>query len=147
MAEETLNSAQNQARENLIGARLESVKRLDFDWGLRFGDGSSLMFQSLWRLVSDAVIEVTSEDDGQLFGLKNPVNAAEQLKLKIGEARITDVHIDDATSDLTFHFGQKLRLEIISTSAGYEAWSLHAKEIHIIGRNGDRAIFSTPKLP
>jgi hypothetical protein len=103
------------------------------------------MFQSLWRLVSDAAIEVTSEDDGQLFGLKTPIVAAEQLKSKIGEKSVSDVRIDSATSDLTFHFGQSLRLEVISTSSGYEAWSLHAKEVHIIGRNGDTVTFSSPK--
>ena len=140
-----MDSAQNHARKNLIGAQLESVERLDNDWDLRFGDGSTLMFQSLWRLVSEAAIEVTSEDDGQQFGLKTPVNAAEQLKAKIGEKRISDVRIDDATSDLTFHFGQSLRLEVISTSSGYEAWSLHAKEVQIIGRNGDTVVFSSPK--
>lgn len=105
------------------------------------------MSQSFWRLVSDASIEVTSEDDGQLFGLKTPVNAAEQLKAKIGEKRISDVRIDEATSDLTFHFGQGLRLEVISTSSGYEAWSLHAEDVQIIGRNGDTVVFSSPKGP
>lgn len=140
-----MDSAQNHLRKNLIGARLESVERLDHDWDLRFEAGSSLMFQSLWRLVSEAAIEVTSEDDGQQFGLKIPVKAAEQLKAKIGEKRITDVRIDNATSDLTFHFGQSLRLEVISTSGGYEAWSFHAKEIQIIGRNGDTVVFSSPK--
>ncbi len=103
------------------------------------------MFQSLWRLVSEAHIEVTSEDDGQQFGLKTPVNAAELLRATIGEKRITDVRIDDATSDLTFYFGQSLRFEVISSSAGYEAWSLHVKEVQIIGRNGDRVVFSSPK--
>ena len=136
-----MDSAQNHARKNLIGTRLESVERLDCDWSLRFEAGSSLMFQSLWRLVSDAAIEVTSEDDGQQFGLKTPVNAAELLKVKVGEQRISDVRIDDATSDLIFHFGQNLRLEVISTSSGYEAWSLHVKEAQIIGRNGDRVLF------
>jgi hypothetical protein len=103
------------------------------------------MFQSLWRLVSEAHIEVTSEDDGQQFGLKTPINAAQLLKATIGEKRISDVRIDDATSDLTFCFGQGLRLEVISSSAGYEAWSLHVKEVQIIGRNGDRVVFSSPK--
>jgi hypothetical protein len=58
--EETLDSAENHARKNLIGARLESVQRLDHDWDFRFEDGS-LMFQSLWRLVAEAAIEVTSD--------------------------------------------------------------------------------------
>jgi hypothetical protein len=140
----TVDSAQDHARKNLIGTRLESVERLDYDWSLRFGAGRSLMFQSFWRLVSDAAIEVTSEDDGQQFGLKAPVNAAELLKTKVGEQRISDVRIDEATSDLTFHFGQSLRLEVMSTSSGYEAWSLHFKEVQIIGRNGDRVFFDSP---
>ena len=142
--EATLDSTHNHVKK-LIGARLESFKRLDYDWDMRFEGGSSLMFQSLWRLVSEASIEVTSEDDGQQFGLPAPVNAAEKLKAKIGGERISDVCVDDATSDLTFHFGSSLRLEVISTSSGYEAWSLHVKEVQIIGRNGDRVISSPPK--
>jgi hypothetical protein len=142
--EGTLDSAQKHARKTLIGARLESVQRLDHDWDFRFEAGS-LMVQSLWRLVSKAHMEATSEDDGQQFGLKTPVNAAELLKATIGEKRISDVRIDDATSDLTFYFGQSLRFEVISSSAGYEAWSLHMKEVQIIGRNGDRVVFSSPK--
>jgi hypothetical protein len=103
------------------------------------------MFQSLWRLVSEAAIQVTSEDDGQQFGLKTPINAAEELMAKVGENSVSDVSIDDATSDITFHFGQSLRLEVISTSSGYEAWSLHVKDAAIIGRNGDRVVFPPPQ--
>jgi hypothetical protein len=121
----------------MIGERLESIKRLDHDWDLRFDGGSSLMFQSVWRLVSDAAIEVTSEDEGQQFGLKTPIDAVAQLKAKIGDKCVSDVRIDGVTSDLTLYFGQDLRFEVVSTSSGYEAWSLHAKEVQIIGRNGD----------
>jgi hypothetical protein len=74
-AEWAVDSAGNHAK-SMIGERLESVKRLDYDWDLRFDAGSALMFQSVWRLVSDAAIEVTSEDDGQKFGLKTPIDAA-----------------------------------------------------------------------
>lgn len=139
-----MDSTENLAKK-MIGERLKSVQKLDYDWDFRFDGGSSLMFQSVWRLVSDVAIEVTSEDDGQKFGLKSPVNAAELLKAKIGEQCISDVRIDDATSDITFHFGNILRLEVISTSSGYEAWSLHVQEVQIIGRNGDRVSFSSPK--
>ena len=143
-AERAVDSAGNHAKR-MIGERLESVKRLDYGWDLRFDAGSSLMFQSVWRLVSDAAIEVTSEDDGQQFGLKTPIDAAAKLKAKIGDKRVSDVRIDGVTSDLTLHFGQHLRLEVVSTSSGYEAWSLHAKEVQIIGRNGDTVVFSPPK--
>jgi hypothetical protein len=142
--ENKLDSAEIQAKKGLIGAQLESADRLNLDWDFRFGAGSSLMFQSLWRLVSDTGIEVTSEDDGQQFGLKTPVSATDELRHKVGQSLITDVQIDGATSDLTIHFGQGLRLEVISTSSGYEAWSLHAKHVHIIGRNGDTVIFPPP---
>ena len=78
-AERAVDSAGNHAKK-MIGERLKSVKKLDYDWDFRFDAGSSLMFQSVWRLVSDAAIEVTSEDDGQQFGLKTPIDAAAQLK-------------------------------------------------------------------
>ena len=94
----------------MIGERLESVKRLDYDWDFRFDAGSVLMLQSVWRLISDTAIEVTSEDDGQKFGLKTPIDAAAQLRETIGDTPISDVRIDGVTSDLTIHFGQHLRL-------------------------------------
>jgi hypothetical protein len=143
-AETAVDSAGNHAKR-MIGERLESVKRLDYVWDLRFVAGSSLMFQSVWRLVSDAGIEVTSEDDGQRFGLKIPVDAATELKARIGDECVSDVRIDGVTSDLTLYFGQHLRLEVVSTSSGHEAWSLHAREVQIIGRNGDSVVFSSPK--
>ena len=139
-----MDSAEDHAK-TMIGERLESVKRLDYDWDLRFDAGSSLMFQSVWRLVSDAAIELTSEDDGQTFGLKDPIDAASQLKSKVGDKCVSDVRIDGVTSDLTLFFGQHLRLEVVSTSSGYEAWSLHTKRVQIIGRNGDTVVFSSPK--
>jgi hypothetical protein len=143
-AEKAVNSAENLAKR-MIGERLRSVQRLDYDWDLRFDAGSSHMFQSVWRLVSDAAIDVTSEDDGQQFGLKTPVDAALKLMTKISDESLSDVRIDAVTSDLTLYFGTSRRLEVVSTSSGYEAWSLHAKDVQIIGRNGDTVTFSSPK--
>jgi hypothetical protein len=99
----------------------------------------------VWRLISDTAIEVTSEDDGQKSGLKTPVDAAARLRETIGDKPISDVRIDGVTSDLTIHFGQHLRLEVVSTSSGYEAWTVHAKEVQIIGRNGDSVVFPPRK--
>jgi hypothetical protein len=129
----------------MIGERLKSAKRLDYNWDFRFDAGSSLMLESLWRLVSDVAIEVTSEDDNQQFGLKTPIDAAALLRAKIGDKRVSDVRIDGVTSDLTLYFGEDLRLEVVSTSSGYEAWSLHVNKVQIIGRNGDTVVFSPPK--
>lgn len=124
-----------------------SVKHSDFDWWeFHFAAGSSLSFQSFWRLVSDQGIEITSADDGHQFGLKTPLNAVEILKTKIGETLITDVRFEDATSDLIFYFGPTLRIEVITTSSGYEAWILHTKETHIIGRNGEIVVFPPPNV-
>jgi hypothetical protein len=143
-AERAVDSAGNHARK-MIGERLKSAQKLDNDWDFRFDAGSCVMFQSLWGLVSDTAIEVTSEDDGQKFGLKTHIDAAAQLREPIGDKPVSDVRTDRVTSDLTIHFGQHLRLEVVSTSSGYEAWSLHAKEVQIIGRNGDTVVFPPPK--
>jgi hypothetical protein len=142
-AERVLDSAGNPAKK-MIGERLKFAQKLDYDWDFRFDAGSCVMFQSVWRLVSDTAIQVTSEDDGQKFGLSTPIDAAAHLREMIGDKPISDVRIDSVTSDLTIHFGQHLRLEVVSTSSVYEAWSLHAKDVHIIGRNGDTVVFPPP---
>jgi Family of unknown function (DUF6188) len=68
-------------------------------------------------------IHVTSEDHGQLFGLTEPVDSA----VKAAEVVSTGVvQLAGATDsgDLVLHFDNGSRLEIFSTSSGYESWSV-----------------------
>jgi Family of unknown function (DUF6188) len=139
---EQLLLSDKTVRKCLLNAALVAAERLDFSWAFRFGNGSSLTLESLWRLVSKEAIVLTSEDNGQKFGLDHIIDAASDLKTNLAGQRVVDVVVDSATSDLTLYFSNGLRLELLSTSCGFEAWNLSAGDIAIIGRNGNRILFS-----
>lgn len=84
--------------------------------------------ERLWRLVHDGRIAVTGEDHGQQFGLPAPVDAIARVTSLLADAAIERVEIRHGTADLIVHFDLPFRLEIISTSFGYESWQIAASD-------------------
>jgi hypothetical protein len=128
-------------RKQLQGSQRVEIEKRDYDWLFKFDTGCSIAIESLWRLVSDRSIEVTSQDHGHQFGLPAPVDAGVLAKEKIGQDTVEKIDLNFATSDLTFTFSNGKVLQFISTSSGYEAWNFFASGMQVIGRNGDRIIF------
>jgi hypothetical protein len=62
----------------LVGRRLSGLIRREYDWSFSFNDSTSISVESVWRLQGRQGVVVTSTDDGQLFGLKFPVSAADR---------------------------------------------------------------------
>ena len=65
----------------------------------------------------------TSLDDGQQFGRPAPVDAIAELSDALASEQLSQITLQDGTSDLILHFG-KLSFEAINSSSGYEAWQL-----------------------
>jgi len=105
----------------LIGLQLSSVEKRDHSWIFSFEADTTVRTESLWRLMSEARIVVTSEDDGHRFGLPEPVEAAA---------------ISASTGDLTIEFSGRVQLELLQTSCGYESWSLSAQGSETICTGG-----------
>ena len=93
-------------------------------WVFTFGSDALITVECLWRIVQLPRVVLTSEDHRQKFGLPAPVDAvAESTQLLLGKS-VTAVSLREATADLVINFGSDLRLEIISTSSGYENWHM-----------------------
>ncbi len=129
-------------RKHLQGAHLERIEKREYDWLFQFNTGCSISVESLWRLVSDDAIVVTSEDHAQKFGLPAPLDAGLVAAEKLGQESVARIQISAATSDLSLDFGRGRVLQFINTSSGYESWNFVSVEMQVIGRNGDRIIFS-----
>ena len=104
--------------------RLQSVGRREHDWLFAFDGQAALVVECLWRLVEAGRIRVTSEDDGQRFGLPAPVVAAEEVGRCLVGASVASVTLRDGTLDLELRFDTGHVLEVLPTSAGYEAWQV-----------------------
>jgi hypothetical protein len=122
----------------LKGDRLSAVRFLSEGvlWELSFASGALLNVQCLWRLFVDGSIKCTSEDHGQLFGLKKPFDCVEALAALVG-VPILNSAVRNGTTDITITFSSGALLEILQTSGGYESWSaVHPKLGSVFGGSG-----------
>ena len=108
----------------LVGRRFQSLSRLEYGWVAVFDRDVKIVIECLWRLVQSDRIQVTSEDDGQQFGLPAPLDAAAEVNARIAEAVIEAVEVRQGLLDLTLHFSTGHSLQIVPDSSGYEAWNV-----------------------
>ena len=66
----------------------------------------------------------SDDDDGQQFGLSEPVNAAAEVNVRLAGAAVEEVDLRQGLLDLVLRFSSGHLLEIIPTSSGYEAWNV-----------------------
>jgi hypothetical protein len=126
----------------LIGKRLVAALKRDHTWFFGFTGAGRILTESPWRFVKVDHIYVTSEDDGELFGLKEPVNAASRVLDATREAKVTDCRVADRTADLQLDFEGNCRLEFLTMSSGYESWRTeNVSESVFCTGGGNLAIF------
>ena len=108
--------------ETILIGRSCVVGHREHDWTFDFSGSLGLAVSAPWRIIFNGRIAFASEDDGQLFGLKSPVNGeAKAGKLLEGRA-VTAASLDKETADLTLHFGAATRIDVFNNSMGYEGW-------------------------
>jgi len=120
----------------LLDRRLEQVVKDDFSWALTFSGGLNLRVECLWRLVVSGRVVVTSEDHGQQFGLPAPVDCVGELQRRVEGVSVTSAKVRARTVDISLDFGDIATLEVIATSAGYEAWVLSGQDVLMVGQPG-----------
>jgi hypothetical protein len=78
-------------------------------------------------------VQASSEDHGQRFGLPEAVDSAARALEILAKSPVTQATLGRDTGDVVLEFGNDSRLEILTTSSGYEGWS-------IFFPNGDEAV-------
>lgn len=108
----------------LIGHMLRSVEKVDSTWCFRFTSDITIGTEAQWRLMIKERMVITSEDDGQPFGLPEPVDAARIVMAKIGNHTIDSATISTSTGDLMIELSERAQLQLLQLSSGYEAWQI-----------------------
>jgi len=108
--------------KSFVGTSLRSLERKDYSWFFVFGDSLRIDTESFWRFVAPEGIIVTSEDHGHQFGLPQPVGAAQRVTSRLAGHRIQSVGCDPQTGDLLVTFEERLCLQFLQPSCGYESW-------------------------
>jgi hypothetical protein len=88
-------------------------------------------------LLSQNAILLTSKDDGQKYGLPEPVDAVARIRELLESRVVSEVEVDQASADFTIYFDNGTVLQIVNLSSGYEAWTLNSEgDFIMVGRNG-----------
>ena len=115
---------ENSWTSQLIGQTVTAVEQWEaLPCIVKLSGGYRVQIESLWRLLASSTLILTSRDEGQLFGLKVPVQAITTLSRKLHGHTLTAVHVTQGTADLHLHFGDH-ELQALADSSGYEAWQV-----------------------
>ena len=104
-----------------VAAALRSVEKLDYSWVFKFEEPLVIMTESPWRLVTPEKLIVAADDHAQWFGLPQPVDASECVLSRLASLVVKSVSVDDLTGDLFLYFSDKIYLQFLQVSAGYES--------------------------
>lgn len=98
------------------------VSRREADWNFDFGGRLHIAASVPWRIVTGDGIAHGDEDDGQQFGLPQPVDGEARVNALLSGQKVCKVEVDGQTADLRVLFDGGARLDFFNNSSGYEGW-------------------------
>src|SRR6266849_9055143 len=109
-----------------LSAALQSTScrrvSLDGEWYFSFENEAVLRAGCLWRLVVKQRVVLSSRDHGQIFGLKSPIDAAQEAMRILAGKQVTAVVLETGTADVKIQLADGTKLELLNDSSGYEPW-------------------------
>ena len=128
---------------DLVGRYLNQVKRREYDWTFTFegAAGSGLAASCPWRIIVGERIAFTNSDDGQKFGLPEPLDGEEVAQRLLGQKVIERISVRSDTGDLSITFAGNTALEVLNMSSGYEGWTMGVRGISVIATGGGELVF------
>jgi Family of unknown function (DUF6188) len=127
----------------IVGRKLSALDKLEFSWSFQFEDVATLMVGCSWRILSERRVALTSLDDGQQFGLPNPIDAHVQSKQLLLDRVVRKATARGDTGDLAIDFGDSFVLEVLIDSSGYEAWQLSTpRGATLVATGGGKLVFA-----
>jgi hypothetical protein len=118
------------------------VTRREADWSFDFGERLNIASSVPWRIVTAEGIAHGDEDDGQWFGLAQPIDGEGRSNELLRGQKVVAVALDEQTADLEIAFDGGVRLDLFNNSAGYEGWQASVpvgrEEFTVIALGGGR---------
>ncbi len=126
----------------LAGHRFQLLARREYHCVVALDNDKSIVVACLWRLVKSDRILITSEDEGQKFGLLEPVEAATEVNRRLTGAAVEAIELRSGVLDLELRLSTGHSLQIIPDSSGYEAWNVCCVNRQFIAvGGGELAVF------
>jgi hypothetical protein len=74
----------------------------------------------------------TNSDNNQMFGLKSPVDAAQEAVRLLSGKKVVSVALNGGTADVRLVLSDETTLEVLNDSSGYEPWGFSSKGITLV---------------
>lgn len=105
-------------------------------WSFNCDRSAFLMVPVPWRIVYEGRLVLARDDDGQLFGNSEPVDAEIEANRLLAGARIRLLNVNRETGDLSITFDSGARTDIFNNSVACEGWAARfgpAGEERVVG--------------
>ncbi len=97
-----------------------------------FSDNIFVNAEGFWRLLKDKSIHAVSLDHGHQFGLPEPVNLTTLVTKELTGKKLTRIHVDKNSGDLTLSLSDNIELHIFTTSTVYETYNFYYWQKNIL---------------
>ena len=130
-------SVEAAVMQSIKGLKCTQITRSGFSWRFDFQDIFTIHVNCPWRIISEKSIALGSEDDGQKFGLPEPLDGIKEAIRLLSEKTVTKATIEEITGDIAIEFDSNLRIEVFNHSSGYEGWECQSKSgLNVVGMGG-----------
>jgi len=110
-------------------------------WLFSFADKIYATSSGFWRLLENNKIIFVSFDNGQQFGLPEPIDLVEELNKMLTGKCLIKIEVVKGTFDLILTLTDEFKFEIYIASSGYETYDFAINDKRYIGLgSGDIAI-------
>jgi hypothetical protein len=135
-----------ELREMLLGHYCIDVmyREESQDWVFSFDGNRSLNADCPWRIIAEQSIVLGYEDDGNQFGLPEPVDGRKIAMYRLGNRAICGVRTRDDSGDFCIEFEGGNLLELFNCSGGYEGWQCYTSDLMVVGMGGGKIVLCTP---
>jgi hypothetical protein len=121
----------------LMNLPCTEVEKAGHLWQLRFGDGvATLNIECPWRLLSQGAVAHGGDDDGQPFGLSEPIDGVKKTTRLLAASPVVSLNVREICSDLSLTFENGVVLEAFNGSSGYEGWTCSGTDGTVVAQGG-----------
>jgi|SRR5262245_29877936 len=124
----------------LRGRQLIAVEKKDYSWFFTFEDQISIATEAAWRLIEQGRVLTSSDDDGQKFGLQEPVDVSSRALSSLRGRKVVAATISPQSGDLSIEFSDQAHLQLLQLSSGYESWRLNVQGSEMICTGGGQIV-------
>lgn len=110
-----------EAESRIIGLTCR-VERADFNWFFVFEHVCTIGVDCPWRLLGRERVVLAIGDDGQQYGLPEPIDCETRANSLLQGGRVVKWKFLEASADLVILFDNGVALQTFANSIGYESW-------------------------